>query len=350
MSCGISLSGVMPLDFVLYKETMKNALKVKVVNGKYTLPVILLVYLTGFFLLRSDVEKVFDAGIVWDALYSHFPVLFSSKWISLLLHAIFVYLILELDALFALSRTRTTFHISSFLLLLTVCPFIFDISPYLLAALMIVLSLFPLFFSYQLKESSPRMFYVGLYFSISTLLVPSFFWMFPVYLIAIANIGIFNVRNFFSWLWGALLPYGFIYSYCYCFDSMSVLDNLWKDIYKAFPLDYSSMSLSVIINASAILFIVFSSFGHLFYTSYMDKIKTRIFLYILSLFPFFMFLIAVFRPLSFIDIISVALPFVSIMMAHMLCHTDSRNGNVFFYFVIILLSSLMVFNIYNIYA
>lgn len=341
--------GVCHLILYICKETMKNGLRGLVVNGKYTLPVVLLVYLAGFFFLRGDVGKVYDAGILWNALYSHFPLIFSSRWATLVLHAVFVYLILELDAVFALSRTRTTFHISSFLLLVTVCPFMFDVSPYSIAALLIVLSLFPLFFSYQIRESSPRMFYVGLYFSISTLIVPSFFWIFSVYVIAIANIGVFNAKNFFSWLWGSLLPYLFVFAYCYCSDCMPLLDNLWEDIYKAFPLDYSSVSLSVILNASAVVFIVFSSFGHLFYTSYMEKIRTRIFLYVLSLFPFILFVIAVFRPLFFIETISVALPFVSIMMAHMLCHTDSRNGNAFFYFVIVLLSSLAAFNIYHIY-
>lgn len=329
---------------------MKSTLRGIVVNGKYTLPVVLLVYITGFFLLRNDVAKYYDAGILWNSLYSFFPALLSSRWTTLLLHGIFAYQILELDTLFALSRTRTTFHVSSFLLLLTVCPFMFDIGPYSLAALMTVFSLFPLFFSYQIRESSPRMFYVGLFFSLSTLLVPSFVWMIPVYILAIANMGILNAKNFFSWLWGMFLPYLFIISAYYFFDSLYLLDKLWEDMSWMVPLDYSSVTMSTVLNAAVVLFIVFSSFGHLFYTSYMDKIKTRIFLYILSLMPFFVFLIALMRPLFFTDIISVTLPFVSIMMAHMLCHTDSRNGNVFFYFVFTLLLSLAAFNIYNVYA
>lgn len=329
---------------------MKNTLRGIVVNGKYTLPVVLLVYIAGFFLLRSDVVKYYDAGILWNSLYSSFPVLFSSRWTTLVLHGIFAYLILELDTLFALSRTRTTFHVSSFLLLLTVCPFMLDIGPYSFAALLIVFSMFPLFFSYQARESSPRMFYVGLFFSLSTLFVPSFVWMIPVYIIAVANIGILNAKNFFSWLWGMFLPYLFVISGYYFFDCLYLFDKLWEDMCWKVPLDYSSVTMSAVLNAAVLLLIVLSSFGHLFYTSYMDSIKTRIFLYILSLIPFFVFLIGILKPQYFIDIVSITLPFVSIMMAHMLCHTDSRNGNMFFYFIFTLLLSLAAFNIYNVYA
>lgn len=328
---------------------MRLNLRQQIANGRYTLTLMIIIYLASFFILRKDTHIAND-GFLWNMLSQNFPHLSSSKWMTLILHAITAYMILEIDAVFALNRVRTTFHISSFLFLLTINPTVFNIGPHTVASILILSSLFPVFYSYQNKNSSPRMFYTGLMFSICTMFVPSTIWIAIVYFISIGYIGILNIKNVLAWIWGAILPYMMLASFCYYFNCTDLFFNSLSELFNIGKINYTSLHLFDILNITAIAILILVSFGHLLHTSFLDKIKTRIFLYIISWIPLLLMLTIFIEPDEATGIISVAYPFISIMIAHLFCYSDSKGGNIFFVVTLTALSALFIFNIYNIYA
>lgn len=328
---------------------MKFDFQQQITHGKFTLGISILIYILGFVFLRNDITDI-EGGILWDIFKNSFPLLSKSRWTTLAIHLITIYLILELDAVFALNRVRTTFHISVFLILLTVCPFIFNIGPYSITSILILISLFPLFYSYQDKNSSIRIFYAGLFFSIGIMFAPQLVWLFPVYFISIGYISALNNKTFVSWIWGMTLPFIFLASCCYYFDYSELFIITISEIFDVEKINYSYIKTPELINIFTITFLIIISFCHQFYTSYLDKIKTRIYLYIISWIEFALLLILILIPGKAIEILSATTPFVSIMIAHLFCYSDSKSSRIFFIFTLIILIGLLIFNFYNIYA
>lgn len=330
---------------------VKINLRHNIANGKYTLLVASVFYLTSFFFLRKDVDVTAENGsMLWDSLVSVFPSLLTSKWTTLVTHSALVYLILELDAVFALNRIRTTFHISVFLFILSISPFLLNVGPLSLSALLIAVSLFPLFYSYQDRNSSPRLFYSGLFFGLAAMFSLQLLCLFAVYFFSMIAIGSFNARSFFAWLWGFIMPGILFSSCCYCFGCVDFLKQYNEYISGLFHPDYSAFCLLVILNAAAVFFLAISSFSHLFYTSFLDKIKTRILLYIISWFAVLLILSLLLFPSQATGLVSASVPFVSIMAAHMFCLSNTRNGDAFFYIILVMFMALFTFNLYSIYA
>lgn len=325
---------------------LRTNIRHTIVEGKYTLPVVVIIYLVSFFLFRNDVADVYDGGMLWYMLRDSFPLLFTSRWLTLVLHALAVYAVLELDAVFALIRVRTTFQISTLMLLLAAFPSLFNIGPASIAALLVISSFFPLFFSYQKHDVSVRMFYSGFLFSLATMFIPMILWMLPLYLIFIFSIGSGSLRNVAAYLWGISIFYMMVAGLCYYFDVVPLFTSMLSDIFKVEDINYESIGTDALVNISVLSFLTLTSVAHFAYTSFKDKIRTRIFLYIISWTSLIVTLLILILPSEANELLTLSFAFISILASHTFCLVDSRSGSIFFGVFMLLLLAVLGYNIY----
>lgn len=325
---------------------LRTNIRHTIVNGKYTLPVVVIIYLLSFFLFRNNVSAVYDGGMLWHILRDSFPALLTSRWVTLALHALAVYTVLELDAVFALIRVRTTFQISTLMLLLASFPTLFNVGPASIAALFVFASFFPLFFSYQKHDAPVQMFYSGLLFSLATMFVPKILWFMPLYFIFIVSIGSGSLRNMIAYIWGISIFYMIVAGLCYYFGAMPLFVTMVRDIFSVESISYESLGIDALINISVLSFLILTSVVHFAYTSFKDKIRTRIFLYIISWISLIVMFLILILPSEANELLTLSFAFISILASHTFCLVDSRSGSVFFGIFMLLLICVLGYNIY----
>lgn len=325
---------------------MRTNIREKIVSGKYTLPVIIILYIVSFALFREDAAVHEDGGMLWDFMTDRMPILFSTKWIALILHALAVYMILELDAVFALIRIRTTFQISCFLILLTIFPDIMGLNPGTFAGIAIFASFFPLFYSYQRKKTPSKMFKSGFLLAIASLFFPKALWLLPIYILGTINMSSLTLRNLIALVWGTAMPLIFISGYCFCYDCMDIVRNMFAEIFTVPRIDYSNIALPTVIDVCTLILITIISTGHFTYTSFKDKIKTRLLLYFITWISTIVFVMILLLPHLAHELLSLVIMPVSLIVAHTFCLTESRSGNIYFIITAILFVALFIYNFF----
>ncbi|HIT83082.1 MAG TPA: hypothetical protein IAA99_02640, partial [Candidatus Avibacteroides faecavium] len=101
---------------------MRANLPAKIAHSRYTLVVCIVLYAASFLMLRQDMADGGEGGILWQWLDKSLPALTVSRWSTLALHVLALYMLLELDTVFALIRQRTLFQLSALLLFLSAMP------------------------------------------------------------------------------------------------------------------------------------------------------------------------------------------------------------------------------------
>ena len=182
----------------------------KVANSQTTLPVVgaLAVVLWLVLPLPAGEGAAFpspDYGL-WGLVP---PWLGEGTWslgLSLCCAAVAVYLMAELNNAHVLLRVSSRMLASMLAILLALAVGCHRFQPGSVVMLLVLLSFFPLFSTYQLPSPS-RTFLVYLLLSAASLLFPRLLWMVPVYWFLQGYLRAFSLRCLVASLLGVLLPY-----------------------------------------------------------------------------------------------------------------------------------------------
>lgn len=305
---------------------MKARLTGQIAQSNYTLVVAALLYVASFLLFRQDVTADGNGGILWEWLTQQLPALTTSRWTTLAMHLLALYMLLELDTIFALIRVRSLFQISAMLLLLAAMPALFNIGAASVAGMLVFYALFPFFFTYQNIRQPRRMTLSGLAIGLASLCLPHAIYLLAIFIIMMPSLRNLSGRNLAAFLWGAALPFFGLGTYSYCTDQMHILTGAFADMAAFDVTSIADIDSATAINLAMLAFITLTSMIYAFYTGYDDKIKTRFLIYHLCWIAVLPVAAAFVLPSEASDMMSLALMPAILLEAHTIVLLDSRGG------------------------
>lgn len=217
--------------------------------------------------------------LTWLLPYGHG----ASKWAGLLVTCLSAYALVELNNRFALLRIRSRMVSASFLTLMSACPALHSEWIPLSTALLLALSYFMLFASYQDKGSQGCIFHAFLFVGVASILYPPMLVLAVLfYFSMIFQLRNFTVRTMMAGLLGIAVPY-WLYAAYSIWENKLDTAFLYLEQWLTFQMpDYTQVSPSQWVTAGTLTALSLFAFVHFSHTAYNDKIRTRMFFYVIS--------------------------------------------------------------------
>lgn len=238
-----------------------HSLRTRIATGTFTLPIAALL-----------------TFILWAM-----PHLAEAEiWAGLAVTGLTAYALMELNNRYALLRVRSRMVSTTYLVLMLACPMLHHFSTALLPMLCFVLSYFMLFASYQDTHSQGYVFHAFLFAGIGSIFFPPVLIMALLYYFSmLVQLRNFTWRTFMAGVLGVLLPYWLYVAYAIWSNHLdTAFLYLLPWVNYQLP-DYSSIALSQWITVGTLGLLSLFALIHFFHTAYNDKIRTRMFFYVI---------------------------------------------------------------------
>lgn len=258
------------------------------------------------------------------------------------------YLWVETNNAYSLLRVRSRMTPALYALLMGAMFFLHPLRDCSYVAGCMLASYYLLFGAYQKPQAIQPMFHAFLCIGIGSLFFPQILYFVPFYLwYSSLHLHALTWRTFWAAMTGILLPYWFMAGYyLYSGDFGPLLDHIAKlAVFQ--PLDrtnYSAWDLSRILSFSYVAFFSLIGIVHYVRTSFNDKIRTRMYLYVLMtqeiLIAAFLLLQPVHSDMLFGLLVMNSVPFIS----HYFTLTHSRLSHIMFILFILGFITLTTIN------
>ncbi len=306
-----------------------------IATSKFTLPVVALFSLVAWFLCGDDVPSAagMTAGGVGEELWSMIPEYITTGTLSVvfgfILSLVAVYLMTEFNNNFVLLRISSRMLGSVLALLLTVSSFLHPFQPAHVVLILMLLSYFPLFATYQRAGSMAYVFVSYLLLSIASLLFPKVLLLVPFYWMGQTVLRSLNLRTIAASVFGVVVPYWIVFAFAYISDCLpEVFDGFIGDFSFALP-DYSVWDAHCWVLALLTFVLAVMGAVNFYMHDYLDKTRTRVYLNVVVLLAFASFLLLVWEPGHFAEVFPLVLINTSILAGHHLAQTYSRLTNIY---------------------
>lgn len=239
-----------------------------------------------------------------------------------------VYTLAELNISQVLLRVNSRIMSIVFGALVSTCIFIHSFCPGMVMMVCVLLSYFGLFSSYQLENSSTRIYSTFLYLSIASLTFPKALWLLPIYWPSMYMLRTCNIRSVIASVLGLLTPYWIVGTIAFCTDKMPSFWNTFGQFYRFHWGGYTTLSTAtwVMIGLTFIMFMI--GVCDFFVRIYMDKNRTRNIYYVIILHGFAYFLLLILQPIHAQAIMPLILLSTSIMAGHYIANGESSLSNI----------------------
>lgn len=308
----------------MYPHTFSH----RVINGTLTLPVTTVLALVAW--LVPDI----GSGLLWAGLCTT---------------GLATYLILELNNRYSLLRIRSRMISSTFLLLMAACPMLHSWSWESLTMLCFLLSYYTLFASYQQHRAEGYIFHSFLFAGIGSLLFP------PMLILAVSYLFnmLFQLRNlqlrtFMAALIGLVTPYWVVATYAIWSNRLDTTFAYLQEWKHAVLPDYSTLTSAEWVTAGTMLFFALLAFIHFFRTAYNDKIRTRIFYYIITTQEVMLVIGLLLLPQHFEQMLGLLATNSSFLIAHYYSLAKGRFFHIWFDLSLLSLLALGIYNYLNV--
>lgn len=245
------------------------------------------------------------------------------------LYLIAGYFLIGLNNAYAIIRTRASLQTSIFLLLVAACPCLHAPGSGTLVAVAFLMGLFFLFRTYQQPHPSNDMFLAFACFGTGSLLLPQLTLFMPVLWMGAYLFQAFNAKSFCASLVGWCFPYWLLAGHAFCHDQMELFYAPFLELARFQAPDFSFQPW-VAATLAYLLILYVAGTGHYLASTYMDKIRTRSYLYFLILLCGCIFLYILLQPVTGTQMLPILMIGVSILTGHLFVLTDTRESNVFF--------------------
>lgn len=258
--------------------------------------------------------------------------------------ALAVYLMAELNNTNVLLRVSSRMLSSLLAVLLTASVFLHIIQPAHVVMLMLMLSYFTLFSTYQNSDTRIT-FLTYMYVSVASLVFPKLLLMIPFYWAAQVHFRSLSLRCFCASLVGICLPY-WLYGGCaVCMDSTSVFLEHVSGIVQLEWGNYASVSLQRILVASFSLLLFLVGTVDFYLKSYQDKTRTRIIYNVVILFGIAGFLFLALQIDYFDTLYPLALLPTVIITGHHIVLSNTKFTRIYTIVVFVMALSLIVLGV-----
>ncbi len=269
-----------------------------------------------------------------------------SESVSLLVSVLTAYLLIEWNTAFSLIRRRTTFHVCLYILMATMCFFLHPWKLTIVVPLLFLMSLFTLFKGYESSQAPVHTFNAFFFLGAGSLLFPQLLFFVPLFYMGLLPFRSFSARSFFAGIVGLCVPYWFLLGHAFYHDQMPMFYEPFRELVRFQSIDYGALTLEQAVNGGAIALLSLFSSVNCLNTSYLDKVRTRIFLFFLVAAEAWIFLLAVLQPQHFDVLLSMQIILCSILVCHLFVLTRNRFTGIFFIVSFVILIALMLFNVW----
>lgn len=205
----------------------------------------------------------------------------AATWLGFGGALVLTYMLMELNNRNQLLRIRSRMVSSTFLLTLAACPWLHAALPLYLPAACLAGVYFLLFSAYQEKSASGRVFYAFVLVGVAAISLPPLACLAPLLLFALmVQLRTLSWRTFFGAVFGFLLP--LIYYVAWTLWEGSFPDALMPlcDFRPCLPAP-ESFTYAQMANACWLLFLTLLGLLHYYRTNFNDKIRVRMFFYVI---------------------------------------------------------------------
>lgn len=328
---------------IMRLEFLKN-----ISNSQFTLPVVSILGLLLWLLLPTAHTGVIDLQEhgLWALLPSVLSQGTTGKLLGLVSAALVVYLIAELTNTFVLLRISSRMLSSSMAALLSCILCLHNFQPGHLTMLMVVMSFFALFYTYQ--TAHPVATYLSfLALSVASLFFPKLLLLVPVYWGCMAYLRSLSLRTFMASLFGVIVPYWFFLCVSlYVEDGLQVFLTTCKDII-AFEMPMYVELEKTDIMIFIFVFIYFLAGVINFAThSFLDKTRTRIIFKTVIAHGFALVLFLLLQPQYFHTLLPLLLIDASLVGGHFIALTYNKISHIYTLVMLTLLFALIIAQIF----
>lgn len=261
------------------------------------------------------------------------------------------YLWVETNNTYSLLRVRSQMTPALFALLTSAMFFLHPLQDGSFVACCMLASYYLLFGAYQQSLAITPLFHAFLFIGIGSLFFPQMLYFVPFYLwYSSLHLRALTWRTFWAAMTGILLPYWFMAGYyLYLGDFAPFLSHI-RELSTFQPLDHTNKSCWNLLRISSVSYVVFFSLiGILHYvrTSFNDKIRTRMYLYILMSQEILITVLLLLQPVHFNILAGLlvmnSVPFIS----HYFALTHSRFSYILFILLILGFIALAAINLWT---
>lgn len=319
----------------------------KIMESQFVLPIVIILcvvtWIAHFAAYPTRVTSVESYVVIkqWNVAHIPYLIQFIS---SILIYVLNGYLLIDLNNRSDILRIRPTVLIAVYFLFLAVYPdfYIFTFSN--LSVISFILSLYFLFDSYQIHDSSIHLFYTFLFLSIGSLFFPQLIFIIPIFFIGAGMMQSLNIRSFFAALTGFALPYFVLLAYALYMDHIGIFYAPFMEIFQFGKMNiFTQLDTNRIIVLAFFLFIYVISIIHCMIIDYDNIIRARTTLHFIILLNTCIMIFVLLQPQHATLLLSLSLPGLSLVVCHFFKRSDSRPAGILF--IISLLATLILYTI-----
>jgi len=301
-----------------------NRLQIQVATGRFTFPVVIFVCL-----------------LLW--------VISFQKWDELVSLAIVVsigYIIIETNTTFNIIRTRSSLPVCIYGWIATSLFFLHPFEWINVVPLFYILAVYQLFLSYESDSPVYSIFHAFLFISLGSLILPQFTVFAFLWWMSMIPFRAMSIKSFCASLIGLFTPYWFLFTYAFYMDKMYLFLSPLQEMIHFYPINYSLLTPTEIISGIVITLLLLISGFHYWQIAFMDKTRTRIYLFFLVYSGWWTTLLVALQPVHLHTWMPIQLICTAFLSGHLFSLTRNKFSGILFFVTFIAYISLMLFNLW----
>lgn len=274
------------------------------------------------------------------------PISDLSHWIGLMFCILCTLLVAELNNTNVLIRVRTRMVATSFLVLWTCCGFLHSFQSAHIAVLCLLICYHALMTLYQQIDSAGLTFFIYLCLGSISIYIQPLCILGLIFYFVLGYFRSLTFKSFLAGILGFVLPFWLGFSICFLVDKLDLALNYLHDFSQWIPLQYHAINSHQLVSFVLLLIIVIPSIFHFLQNNYQDKIKVRMFFYVILWMELFLTIYILVLPHLFSELFLLLIMNSSPLIAHFFTLSNSKFCNYFFMVVIVLITLLTIFNLW----
>ena len=327
---------------LLNKKEVKLSFQKSIATSQATLPVVVAVGFVLWFILPSVNchYQLPDHGL-WHHVPSSLQSGYWALGIGVVCAAMAVYMMAELNNANVLLRVNSRMLSSTLAILLFLAVMCHPFQPGNVVMLLFLMSLFPLFATYQ--QPNPFLtFLTYLLVSVASLVFPRLLWIVPVYWLIQSYLRSFSLRCCIASLLAVMLPYWLYGGIAVLTDTLADFLTHLQTIITFQGFDYTHCDLRTLILYFFILLLLVTGIIDFYLHQFLDKTRTRIIYNALIIYGLVFALWIALQPQYFVTLFPMLLIPTSILFGHFFTLTHTRFTHIYCIFLMVLAIAVLV--------
>jgi hypothetical protein len=248
----------------------------------------------------------------------------------------------------ALMRMRTWLVPATYISLCATFTFSHAFNYMQIGVMLYAIALYFLFQSYQRYHAERWIFPSFFFLSCASLCFPPLVWMaLAFYLAMLVQLRVFYVRTIAAGIFGLIIPMQLFAGISFFIDRTDLIAGYFMQMVNFDPIDIRTWELSPTVSIVFVFLLFVISIFHYAHTNFNDKIRTRMYFYILITQSLIFYIFLILQPQFYESLTCFALLTTSPIAGHYFAFSRGVAGNFFFTLFLLLMFVLAAFNLWQ---